>query len=42
MSCTTGTLMKHVSEILPAIVKPEMKPLSSIQQRLATSRQSMA
>jgi hypothetical protein len=26
--------MKHVSEILPAIVKPEMKPLTPIQRRL--------
>jgi hypothetical protein len=28
--------MKHVSEILPAIVNPEMKPLTPIQQRLLT------
>jgi hypothetical protein len=26
--------MKHVSEILPAIIKPELKPLTPIQQRL--------
>jgi hypothetical protein len=28
--------VKHASEILPAIVKPEMKPLTRIQQRLVT------
>jgi hypothetical protein len=26
--------MKHVSEILPAVIRPEMKPLTPVQQRL--------
>jgi len=29
-------MLKHISEILPAIVKPEMKPLTPIQHRLET------
>jgi hypothetical protein len=28
--------LKHVSEILPALLKPEMKPLTPIQERLVS------